>query len=551
MDQKSSKSLAVLGIDIGTSSCRAVLVDVRNGAVLGEGVTGYRSGERGLKTDRKVPGLARQEPRDYTEAMIASTRACLRPDVEVVAIGVDSTASTVLPVDRFARPLTLQEAFESNLNAQAWLWKDHTSQEEAALITQAAQRLAPEILRANGGFRYSPENIWAKVARCERIDARVWDAAAGWLEVADYVVGSVLIGIDRLEDIPRSISGATHKGLYGGPGSVGPVTAVLASFSERVAELWRDAYRSPSQLTDVAGLLHPAIAERMGLDAGIPVAVGNLDAHSAALGAGINRKTMAKVMGTSGSDLIVLNSQHHTSIPELPGACGAGYDSLVPGTLGVEYGIPAIGDAFGWAAAVFANGDLAALSAQAEQVPPGSHGIVALDWLNGNRSTLQAPGLSGIFAGITLHTTGADLFHALVESIAMSSRRIWEHAQIASGELVALNVTGGIPHRAPYVVQTLADVLDIEVRVTESEHGTATGAAITAAVAAGYYSTVEEAQKQLVRLQPKPFLPRNSINARYNEIYELWTELHDQMSASTDGRATLLARMHGASTYEL
>jgi L-ribulokinase len=545
-----SRRPAVLGIDIGTSSCRAVVIDLADGDILAEGVSGYRSGSGGVITDPAMRGLARQEPRDYRTALIAAVRACRPGAAEILAIGVDSTGSSVLPVDARGRALVESDRFAANPNAQVWLWKDHTAQHEAARLTAAAQRLAPQVLRANGGARYSPENIWAKVLHCEAVDPVVADAAASWLEVCDYVVGHVLVGIDNLGDMPRAMSAAAHKGLYGGPASVEPVETVLASLSGRVAAQWRAAYRAPRQLTDIAGGLHPGIAAATGLDAGLPVAVGNLDAHSAALGAGIDIRTMAKVMGTSGSDLILLPPRGDDSIPEIAGACGAGRDSIVPNSIGIEFGMPAIGDAFAWAAGVFAGAgraDVAALAAAAEAVPPGSRGVVALDWLNGNRSTLQAPGLSGVLAGITLQTTPAEIFRALVESIAMSSRRIWEHARAATPALDAVAVTGGIPHRAPFVTQMLADVLQRDVQVTSSEHGSAVGAAIAAAVAAGYYSDVAEAQARLVRFRPVPHRPRAELGKRYDDLYGLWTELHDLMSATTNGQPPVLERLHRAS----
>jgi len=430
----SSRKFAV-GVDFGTNSVRAVVVDVADGSEVATHVYDYPSGEDGVLLDPRDPNLARQNPADYIEGFGVSVRRAVaaaargrgfRPD-NVVGIGIDTTGSTPIPVDRRGMPLAMQRQFRRDPAAQAWLWKDHTAHAEAAEITAKAARHRDRYLTKCGGV-YSSEWYWSKILHCRRSAPKVFKAAYGWVELADFIPGFITDNTDP-HTLARGICAAGHKAMYHEDWGGLPSERFLSSLDPDLAQL-RRRYAGPALPADrKAGDLSPQVAKKVGLRAGIPVAVGAFDAHMGAVGAGIKPGTLVKIIGTSTCDMMVAPLSE--PLPDIPGLCGIVPGSIVPGMYGLEAGQSAVGDIFNWFASQLApatytaKGDAHAnLSRAAENIGPGESGLLALDWNNGNRTILVDPRLSGLLIGQTLHTSAPEIYRALVEATAFGALTI-------------------------------------------------------------------------------------------------------------------------------
>jgi L-ribulokinase len=392
-----------IGIDYGTNSVRAVVVDCADGRVRGSHVYEYPTGDRGVLLDRRDPHLARQHPADYLQGLGASAGGALAEAESdptfsrdrVIGIGVDTTGSTPLPVDARNRPLALDPRWSANLASHAWLWKDHTAAAEAAAITRLAREHAPHLLSPIGGT-YSSEWFWSKIWHCLETAPDVFDAAESWVELADFVP-AVLAGVERPCDIVRCVCAAGHKALYSERWGGLPDETFLARLDPRLAALRRRLYERAYPPGRPAGHLATTWAATLGLRAGIPIAMGGFDAHYGAVGAGVRSGTLVKIIGTSTCDCAI--APEHASIADIPGICGIVKGSIMPGYYGLEAGQSAVGDLLKWWVEVVCEGseDLhATLSEEASRLQPGESGLVALDWNNGNRTVLVDPRLSGL-----------------------------------------------------------------------------------------------------------------------------------------------------------
>lgn len=535
---KSAARQYAIGVDYGTNSVRALVVDVRNGREVGSCVWNYPSGEQGILLDPKDPNLARQNPADYIEGFYRSVRGAVRAAArtpgfraeDVIGIGVDTTGSTPLPVDRRGMPLALQPAFKKNLAAQAWLWKDHTAFAEAAEITEKARQMGLPYLAKCGGT-YSSEWFWSKILRCKRTAPKVFAAAYAWVELADFVPGFVTGNLDP-HTMQRGICAAGHKAMYNDQWGGLPSEEFLASLDpDLVAVRRRYAPRAvPSDRP--AGQLRADVARKVGLRPGIPVAVGNFDAHAGAVGAGIEPGRLVKIIGTSTCDMLVAPMDQ--PLADIPGVCGIVPSSIIPGMYGLEAGQSAVGDIFNWFASrlapkeFVARGDAHAnLTRAAARLKPGESGLLALDWNNGNRTILVDPLLTGLLVGQTLHTTAPEIYRALVEATAFGALRIiqrFEQYGITVREVVNC---GGIAEKNPFVMQIYADVCNRPMKVSRSAQTCALGAAIFGAVVGGAYPTTEDAQKHMTGTRPKAYRPNPAAAAIYQELYGLYCTLHD------------------------
>ena len=330
----------VIGVDFGTNSCRAIVVSCANGATVGTGISDYHSGDQGVLTHPSDPHLARQNPADYIGSLgqaitAALAQAAAAPGFardRVIGIGVDTTGSTPLPVDALGRPLAFDPRFRDDLAAQVWLWKDHTGHAEARRITELAAEMRPAYLAKCGGT-YSAEWYWAKILRCLHVAPDVFDAATTWVEHADWVP-AVLTGTERPAALRRSICAAGHKAMYSRAWGGYPDAEFLAALDPRLVRL-RDALPAEAHsVADAAGGLTEEWAARLGLRAGIPVAVGAFDAHLGAVGAGVGEGTLVKIIGTSTCDLMIAPMEGE--IAEVPGVCGVVPESVIPGQLGIH-----------------------------------------------------------------------------------------------------------------------------------------------------------------------------------------------------------------------
>src|SRR3954447_1354050 len=380
-----------IGVDYGTNSVRAVVVDCTDGAVLGAHVFEYPSGDQGILLDPKQPHLARQNPADYIDGLRESVRGAVAEakrhtrfsSDRVIGIGVDTTGSTPLPIDQTAQPLALDPRFRDNLAAHAWLWKDHTSAAEAAAITRAAERYAPELLAPIGGT-YSSEWWWSKIWHCLKVAPDVFAAAASWVELADFVP-AVLAGATDPKKIVRCICAAGHKAMYSESWGGLPPKSFLARLDSKLADLRDRLYDKAYPPGRPAGSLSAEWAEALGLREGIAIAMGGFDAHYGAVGSGVRTGTLVKIIGTSTCDCAI--APVADGIANVPGICGIVNGSIVPDYFGIEAGQSAVGDLLKWWVEGVSGGSdalHAQLSTEAARLAPGESGLIALDWNNGN-----------------------------------------------------------------------------------------------------------------------------------------------------------------------
>jgi len=529
-----------LGLDYGTNSVRALIVDVSSGEEIGTQVFDYPSGDHGIMLDPSTPDLARQHPNDYIAGIEHSVRGALadaagHPDFSpdaIIGIGVDTTGSTPLPVDADGVPLIEQPAFANNPNAMAWLWKDHTGHAEAAAITEKAAALHPEYLAKCGGV-YSSEWFWSKVWRCLKTDPAVFAAAYTWVEIADYIP-AVLTGTTQPAELKRCICAAGHKAMFHTDWGGYPDEAFLAELAPELATLRKTLPDTACSISESVGGLTPEWAERLGLHAGIPVAAGAFDAHLGAVGSGIREGTLVKIIGTSCCDMAI--APLDADLPDIPGLCGIVPESVLPGFYGLEAGQSAVGDIFNW----FVDrvqpggpdaGSHEALTREAEQLAPGESGLLALDWHNGNRTVLVDQRLTGLILGLTLHSTPAEIYRALVESTAFGARVIMERFLEYGVRIDRVVNCGGISVKNPMVMQIYADILNRPLEISRSTQTCALGAAMAGAVvagaAAGGHATFAAAANAMTGVLDKTFTPIPENAAVYNKLYALYKRLHD------------------------
>ena len=525
-----------IGLDYGTNSVRTVIVNTANGREVATAVYNYEHGTQGVLLSRD-PNLARQHPADYlagAEVTIKKAIQIARRAVrgfqpsQVVGIGVDTTGSTPLPVDRQGKPLAFDKRFAKNPAAMAWLWKDHTGVQEAAEITSLAKRLRPQFLAKCGGT-YSSEWFWSKVLHCLRTAPDVFAAAHSWVELADFVPAA-LTGTTAPDQLTVGICAAGHKAMYNEGWGGYPDAEFLSQLDPKLAEL-RSRLCSRVQAVDRAvGTLTADWARKTGLSAGIPVAVGAFDAHLGAIGAGVGIGTLVKIIGTSTCDITVWPSK--AKLADVPGLCGIVNGSVLPGYFGLEAGQSAVGDIFNW----FVNylqpggqklGSHEALTNGAAKLRPGESGLLALDWNNGNRTILVDQRLTGLLLGHTLYTTPAEIYRALIEATAFGALTIINRLEEYGVKVEQVVSCGGIAEKNPLVMQIYADVTGRPMTISRSAQTCALGSAIAGAVVGGVYKDFASAQKAMTGLKPKGFKPNPDAHAVYKRLYALYRKLHD------------------------
>jgi L-ribulokinase len=535
------KRVFTLGLDFGTNSVRALLVDVANGDELATAVHAYRTGKEGIILDASDPNLARQNPADYvlgTEAVVRLLLAAARKaersfdPSQVIGIGVDTTGSTPIPVDNTGTPLSFQKKFRRNPNAQAWLWKDHTGYAEAALITELAAREHPEYLAKCGGT-YSSEWFFSKIFHCLRVDPLVFDAASSWVECCDFICGLLTGGTDPLV-IKRSRCAAGHKAMFNDAWGGLPDEKFLAKLHPKLGELRRRLYEKTFTSDKAAGKLTPRWAGRLRLPAGIPVAVGAFDAHLGAVGSGIRPGRLIKIIGTSTCDIAVWPNSR--PLPDIPGLCGIVDGSVLPGFFGLEAGQSAVGDIFNWFVGTIrpggaAKGSHRALTAAAFRLRPGQSGLLGLDWNNGNRTILVDQRLTGLLLGQTLHTTPGEIYRALIEATAFGALTIINRFEEYGVKISEIINCGGIAEKNALLMQIYADVTCREMKIARSGQTCALGSAIAGAVVAGKdrggYDHFEKAQAAMCGIKAQTFRPDRKNHGIYEELYKLYSQVHD------------------------
>ncbi len=529
-----------LGLDYGTNSVRALIVRCSDGAEFGSRVVDYPSGAQGVLLDPKDGLLARQFPGDYLYGLEESIRGALaeaaaRPDfsaARVVGIGVDTTGSSPLAVDASNRPLALEARWSANLSAQCWLWKDHTSWSEAAKITALSAKVRPQYIAKCGGV-YSSEWFWSKIWRCLNVAPAVFEAAYSWVEIADWIP-SVLAGVTDPLKIKRGVCAAGHKALYADAWGGLPDKEFLGALDPRLAGLRDRLYDKAYDASTPAGALCAEWAAKLGLTAGIPIAIGEFDVHYGAIGSGIREGTLVKVIGTSTCDICVL--PRDKEVADIPGVCGIVEGGVLPGFYDIEAGQSAVGDIFKWWVEGVCRGDAALhaeLTAEAAEQKPGQAGLIALDWNNGNRTILVDQLLSGLILGQDLYTTRADVYRALIEATAFGARAIIERIQEYGVPIDRVVCSGGIAEKNPLLMQIYADVTGRAMYVAGSSQGCALGSAIAAAVLAGEHRDFAGAQAAMTSLKPTHYEPIEANRKVYDRLYALYRQLYDSFGGLT------------------
>ena len=515
-----------IGLDYGTNSVRALIVDVRNGREVGTAVWEYAHGTHGVILARD-PNLARQHPADYLTGAETAIKKALRQakvkPAQIIGIGVDTTGSTPLPVDAAGKPLAFAKRFAKNPAALAWLWKDHTGVAEAAEITALAKQMRPQYLAKCGGT-YSSEWFFSKILHCLRTAPEVFAAAHTWVECADWIP-AVLTGTDAPDKLTVGVCAAGHKAMYNDEWGGYPDAEFLGKLDSKLGEL-RSRLRPKAHTIDRAvGKLTTEWAKRTGLPAGIPVAVGAFDAHLGGVGCGIAPGTLAKIIGTSTCDMMVVPVG--TNLADIPGLCGIVNGSILPGFYGLEAGQSAVGDIFNWFVNYIKAGSHEELTKGAAKLKPGESGLLALDWNNGNRTILVDQRLTGLLLGQTLYTTPAEIYRALIEATAFGALTIINRFEEYGVRVEQIVNCGGIAEKNPVVMQIYADVTGRPMKVSRSAQTCALGSAIAGAVVAGAYPSYATAQKAMTGVKAKMFKPNPKAHAVYRELYALYRQLHD------------------------
>ena len=539
------KDTLVIGLDYGTDSCRAVLVNSTTGEEVASSVQYYPRWATGAYCD---PGnnRYRQHPLDYIETLERSVKEVIARSpgsaARVAGIAIDTTGSTPVLTDSSGTPLALLPGFTDNPNAMFVLWKDHTAVQEAAEINALAKQWHTDYTAYEGGI-YSSEWVWAKMLHVLRADEQVRNAARSWVEHCDWIP-ALLTGNELPGNLKRSRCAAGHKAMWHDKwGGLPPeeflvaLDPLLAGFRTR---LFTDTFTSDQP----AGRLTAEWAARLGLSTGVVVAVGAFDCHMGAVGAQIKPGVFVRVIGTSTCDVMVVDPGE-LGDKLIPGICGQVDGSVIPGMIGLEAGQSGFGDIYAWFKRVVSwpveqlvatsplldnalksrlveetlDRIIPALSAEAAKIPPGESALVATDWMNGRRTPDANQLLKGTIAGITLGSSAPRLFRALVEATAFGSRAIVERFIENGIRINEVTGIGGIALKSPFVMQTLADVLGMPVQVSRTGQACAAGAAMFAAVAAGIHPTVEEARDAMGQGFACTYYPDPATRDIYSRLY--------------------------------
>lgn len=539
----------VIGIDFGTDSVRSVVVNARTGEEVAQAVFDYPRWAGGLYCEPRE-GRFRHSPLDYIEGLESTVKEalgrCPRGVAQAVkGISAATTGSTPGAVDRAGLSLGVRPGFEHNPNAMFVIWKDHTGVAEADEINRAARTWGGEDFTQYEGGVYSAEWFWSKILHVLRTDETVRGAACSWVELCDWVPALLTGNADALT-IRRSRCAAGHKAMWHPSFGGLPPEEFLVGIDPLLAGVRASLYSGTLTSDRPSGLLCREWAERLGLRPDTVVGVGAFDAHMGAVGGGIVPHALTKVIGTSTCDIIV-SPMEEMEGKLVRGICGQVEGSVIPGMLGMEAGQSAFGDVYAWFKQLLmwplvgsrpAEGPeqgtlvdgisdrlMDRLMAEAGERPVGSSRVVALDWLNGRRTPDADQKLEGAIAGLSLGVDAPDVFKSLVEATAFGAKAIVERFMLEGVPVEEVIALGGVPRRAPYIVQTLADVFDMPVKVAASEQTCALGAAMFAATAGGIYGDVREAQQAMGCGFDMEFRPRPENSRRYAELYKLYLQL--------------------------
>lgn len=531
----------VIGLDFGSDSVRSVLVDASNGKTLGSKVHWYRRWKEG-KYCEPTENQFRQHPLDHIEGIEYTIKEVVReagiPAASVKGICVDTTGSSPIPVNKEGKALSLLPEFAENPNAMMVLWKDHTAIKEADEINELARSWGGEDFTKFEGGIYSSEWFWAKILHIARVDEEVKKAAFSWVEHCDLMT-HLLIGEPALTELKRSRCAAGHKAMWHESWGGLPADEFLSKLDPYLTELKKNLYTETYTSDEVAGHLSQEWADKLGLTTDVVVAVGTFDAHSGAVGAEVEENTLVRVMGTSTCDIIV-SSKDVVADKTVAGICGQVDGSVIPGLIGLEAGQSAFGDVLAWFKNLLSwpldnlltfnlsaeqieeikNDMIAELSKQADATPIDESAPIALDWVNGRRTPDANQNLKAAIVNLSLGTTAPHIFRALVEAICFGSKKIVDRFRSEGVEINAVVGIGGVAKKSGFIMQTLADVLNMPIKIAVSDQAPALGAAIYAAVAAGIHPDTNSAIKAMGNGFEKTYEPQPDQVAKYESIYK-------------------------------
>lgn len=529
-----------IGVDYGTGSGRAVLVDLSNGAEVADHVTEYRHGvideklpESGIKLDHE---WALQHPLDYIEVLTTSVPAIIKESgvdpADVIGIGIDFTACTMLPIDEAGEPLCLNQDLKNRPHSWLKLWKHHAAQDEANLLNEIAGKRGEEFLARYGG-KISSEWMIAKIWQILNEDSDIYDRTDLFLEATDWVV------FKMTNKMTRNSCTAGYKSIWHKQAGY-PSNDFFKALDPRLENLTETKLRGEIYpLGTKAGELTKEMAAVMGLNPGIAVAVGNVDAHAAVPAVGVvTPGKLVMAMGTSICHMLL-----GTEEKRVEGMCGVVEDGIIPGFLGYEAGQSAVGDIFAWyvdqAVPAYLKEEAekqgvnihVLLEQKASQYKPGETGLLALDWWNGNRSVLVDTDLTGLLIGCTLLTKPEEIYRTLLEATAFGTRKIVDAFNENGVSVDELYACGGLPQKNKLLMQIYADVTNLEIKIAESKQTPALGAAMFGAVAAGSskggYENITAAAQKMGRVKKETFKPIPENVAIYEKLYQEYTILHD------------------------
>ncbi len=527
MEQKSY----VIGVDYGTDSVRSIIVDASNGNEIASSIFYYPRWKKQLYCNAAANQF-RQHPLDYLEGLEYTIKDCLqKAGVEVAAnvkaIAVDTTGSTPVAVDATGTPLSLLPEFAENPNAMFVLWKDHTSVKEAAEINEHATKFTTNYLQFVGGI-YSSEWFWAKLLHVLREDEQVRNHIHSWVEHCDWIP-FVLSGGNNVQDIKRGVCSAGHKGLWSEAFGGYPPNDFFASLDNVLDGFTNKLPKETYTSNKVAGTLSADWASKLGLSTNVVIAVGAFDAHMGAIGGQIEPYYLSKVMGTSTCDMLVAPVDE-VGDTLVKGICGQVNGSIIPNMIGMEAGQSAFGDAYAWLKNVLSwslnlledeslkhqisDKIIAELSKQAAQLTLNEKDELAVDWLNGRRTPDANQLLKGAFIGLNLGTDAPRMFKALVEATCFGAKAIVERFVEQGIPVKGLIGLGGVAKKSPYIMQVMADVMNMPIRIHKSEQTCALGAAMFAATAAGIYTKVEDAMHAMGQGFDAEYQP-NAVNVEH------------------------------------
>jgi L-ribulokinase len=542
----------VIGIDYGTDSVRALLADAADGTELASSVHPYARWAKGLYCD-PAKNQFRQHPLDYTEGLESVVKECLKKAgpgaaAKVRALSVDTTGSTPVAVNKYGVPLSLISGYEENPNAMFILWKDHTAVEEAAQINRHAAQFPVNYLEFAGGV-YSSEWYWAKLLHILRHDAILQNEVYSFAEHCDWIP-HLLTGGGLAANIKRGRCSAGHKALwsatYGGYPPLDWFVSLDPVLAPQVARLHAATYTADQP----AGTLSAEWAERLGLSTRVIIGCGAFDAHMGAVGGQIEPGYLSKVMGTSTCDILVA-PVNEKPLPAVKGICGQVEGSVIPGMTGFEAGQSAFGDTYAWFKKILAwpldelllstslinpgfakmlheeisDKIITKLSQAAAKLPPEQDAETALDWLNGRRTPDASQQLKASIAGLNLATDAPRIFRALAEGTCFGARAIVERFRSEGIPIQGITGIGGVAKKSPYIMQLMAEVLGMPIRIHASEQTCAMGAAMFAATAAGIYPNVEAAMAAMGQGFDKIYEPNPSLKQFYDKRYQKYQRL--------------------------